>query len=80
VGYEEIGKRALQYHNPDALIGLELPAEFVEFLRQHFIKKIDRRVIDADECDSGIEFEPEAFVFTILHKVTPLIKTLRHRA
>jgi hypothetical protein len=32
VGYEEIRKRALQDHNPDALIGLEFPAEFVEFL------------------------------------------------
>jgi len=34
---------------------LEFPAEFVEFLRQNFIKKIYRRVIDADECDSGIK-------------------------
>jgi hypothetical protein len=33
VGYKEIRKRALQDHNPDALIGLEFPAEFVEFLR-----------------------------------------------
>ncbi|MGA2191166.1 MAG: hypothetical protein ABSH33_21835, partial [Steroidobacteraceae bacterium] len=32
VGYKEIRKRALQDHNPDALIGLEFPAEFVEFL------------------------------------------------
>jgi hypothetical protein len=32
VGYEEIRQRALQDHNPDALIGLELPAELVEFL------------------------------------------------
>src|SRR5882724_13350680 len=40
VGYKEIRKRALQDHNPDALIGLEFPAEFVEFLRQNFIKKI----------------------------------------
>jgi hypothetical protein len=32
VGYEKIWKRALQDHNPDALIGLEFPAEFVEFL------------------------------------------------
>ena len=55
VGYEEIRKCALQDHNTDALIGLELPAEFVEFLRQNLIKKIYRRVIDADECDSGIE-------------------------
>jgi hypothetical protein len=36
VGYKEIRKRALQDHNPDALIGLEFPAEFVEFLRQNF--------------------------------------------
>jgi hypothetical protein len=52
VGYKEIRKRALQDHNPDAVVGLEFPAEFVEFLRQNFIKKIDRRVIDADECNS----------------------------
>jgi hypothetical protein len=55
VGYKEIRKRALQDHNPDALIGLEFPAEFVEFLRQNFIKKIYWRVIDADECDARIE-------------------------
>src|SRR5271170_5364249 len=29
VGYKEIRKRALQYHNPDALVGFELSAEFV---------------------------------------------------
>ena len=35
VGYKkEIRKRALQDHNPDAVIGLELPSEFVEFLGQ----------------------------------------------
>jgi hypothetical protein len=62
VGYEEVGKCALQHHNTDALIGLELPAESVEFQRQHFIEKIDRRVIDADKCDSGIEPELEALV------------------
>jgi hypothetical protein len=67
VGYKEIRKRALQDHNPDALIGLEFPAEFVEFLRQNFIKKIYRRVIDADECDSGVEHEPETFVIRISH-------------
>jgi hypothetical protein len=66
VGYKEIRKRALQDHNPDALIGLEFPAEFVEFLRQTFIKKIDRRVIDAYECDSRIKPEPETFVIRIL--------------
>ena len=33
VGYEEIRKRALQEHKPDALIGLDFPAEFAEFLR-----------------------------------------------
>ena len=44
VGYEEIRKRALQDHNLD---GLEFLAEFVEFLRQNFIGKIYRRVIDA---------------------------------
>jgi hypothetical protein len=67
VGYKEIRKRALQHHNPDALIDLEFPAEFVEFLRQNFIKKIYRRVIDADECDSGIKPEPETFVIGISH-------------
>jgi hypothetical protein len=32
VGDEEIRKRTLQDHNPDTLIGLEFPAELVEFL------------------------------------------------
>jgi len=32
VGYKEIRKSALQDYNPDAFIGFELPAEFVEFL------------------------------------------------
>jgi hypothetical protein len=54
VGCKEIGKLALLDHNPDALIGLEVPAEFVEFLRQNFIKKIYWRVIDADECDPDV--------------------------
>src|ERR1700722_2073357 len=67
VGYKEIRKSALQHHNPDALIGLEFPAEFVEFLRQNLIKKINRRVIDADECNSGIKPEPETFVIIIWH-------------
>src|SRR5580700_1100592 len=67
VGYKEIGKRALQDHNPDALIGLQFPAEFVEFLRQNFIKKIYRRVIDADECNSAIKREPETFVIRVPH-------------
>src|SRR5258707_87625 len=67
VGYQEIRKRDLQYHNPDALIVLEFPAEFVEFLRQNFIKKIYRRVIDADECDSRIKPEPETFIIRISH-------------
>jgi hypothetical protein len=66
VGYKEIRKGALQDHNPDALIGLDLPAEFVEFLRQNLIKKIYRRVIDADECDPRIKTEPETFVIRIL--------------
>jgi hypothetical protein len=65
VGYKEIRKRALQDHNPDALIGLEFSAEFVELLRQNFIKKIDRRVIDADECDPRIKPEAETFVIRI---------------
>jgi hypothetical protein len=62
MGYKEIRKRALHDHNPDALIGLEFPAESVEFLRQNFIKKIYRRVIDTDECDSRIKPKPETFV------------------
>jgi TolB-like protein len=57
-----------QDHNPDALVGLEFPAEFVEFLRQNFVKKIYRRVIDADECDSRIKPQPETFVIRILHR------------
>jgi hypothetical protein len=67
VGYKEIRKRALHDHNPDALIGLEFPAKFVELLRQNFIKKIYRRVIDAGECDPRIKTEPETFVIGILH-------------
>jgi hypothetical protein len=66
VGYKEIRKRALQHNNPDALIGLEFPAELVEFLRQNFIEEIYRRVIDTDECDSRIKPEPETFVIRIL--------------
>ena len=34
VGYKELRKRALQDHHTDALIGLEFPAECVEFLRR----------------------------------------------
>src|ERR1700722_5148247 len=71
VGHKEIRKRALQNHNSDAVIGLELPSEFVEFLGQNFIKKIYRRVIDADECDSSIKPEPKTLVIRILHGVTP---------
>jgi hypothetical protein len=67
VGYKKIRKGALQDDNADALIGLEFSAEFVEFLGQNFIKKIYRRVIDADECDSRIEPEPETFVIRISH-------------
>jgi hypothetical protein len=67
VGYKEIRKRALQDHNPDALIGFQFPAESVEFLRQNFIKKIYRGVIDADECDPRIKREPETFVVGISH-------------
>src|SRR5271170_8041884 len=67
VGYKEIRKRALQDHDPNALVGLEFPAEFVEFLRQNFIKKIYRRVIDANECDSRIKLEPETFVIRVSH-------------
>jgi hypothetical protein len=55
VGYEKIRKCALQDYDTDALIGFELPAEFVELQRKYLIEKIYRRVIDADECDPGIE-------------------------
>jgi hypothetical protein len=67
VGYKEIRQCALQDHNPDAVIGLELPSEFVKFLGQSFIEKIDRRVIDADECNSGLKSKPETSVIGILH-------------
>ena len=67
MGYKEIRYRALQDHHPDALIGLEFSAEFVEFLRQNFIKKVYRRVIDADECNSRIKLEPETFVIRDSH-------------
>jgi hypothetical protein len=76
VGYKEIRKRALQDHNPDALIGLEFPAEFVEFLRQNFVKKIYRRVIDADECDSGIKPELETFIIRISHGSDSILATV----
>ena len=46
-------------------IVLQLSAEFVEFLGQNVIKKIDWRVVDTDECDSSIEPEPETFVIRI---------------
>jgi hypothetical protein len=65
VGDKEIRKCALHDHNPDALVGLELPAEFVEFLRQNFIEKIYRWMIDADEYDPRIKPEPETFVIGI---------------
>jgi hypothetical protein len=65
VGYKEIRNGALYDYNPDALVGLEFPAEFVEFLRQNFIKKIYRRMVDADECDSRIKPTPETFVIRI---------------
>jgi len=77
MGYEEIRKRALQDHNPDALIGLKFPAEFVEFLRQNVIKKIDRRVIDANECDSTIKPEPETFVVRIPHESSSISVIVR---
>jgi hypothetical protein len=72
VGHEEMRKRALQNHNPNTLIVLKLSAEFVEFLRQNFIKKIDWRVIDANECDPRIKLEPETFVIRIWQGLTPL--------
>jgi hypothetical protein len=65
VGDKEIRKRTLHDHNPDTLIGLKFPAEFVEFQRQNFIKKIYRRVIDADECNSGIKTELETLVIRV---------------
>jgi hypothetical protein len=68
VGDEEVRKCALQDYNPDGLIGLELPAEFVEFLGQSFIEKIDRRVIDADKCNSRIKPELETLEIRILQR------------
>ena len=68
MGDKEIRKAALQDHNPDAPIGLEFSAEFVQFPRQNFIQKIYRRVIDADECDSRIKREPETFIIGISHE------------
>jgi hypothetical protein len=67
VRYEKIGKRALQDHDTDALVGLQFLAEPVEFRRKNFIKKIDRRVIDADERHSGIKSELETLVVRISH-------------
>jgi len=64
---EEVRKRALQDHNPDALIGLEFSSDFVQFLRQNLIKKIYRRVIDTDDCDSRIKVELETLVIGISH-------------
>ena len=72
MGYKEIRKRALQDHNPDSLVVLELLAEFVEFLRQNFIKKVDWGMIDADKCDSRIKPEPETFVIRILQESGPI--------
>jgi hypothetical protein len=72
VGYEEICQRALQDHYPDALIGLQFPAESVEFLGKNFIKKIYRRVIDADESDSRIKPKPETFVIGIAQRMAPI--------
>ena len=77
VGYEEIRKRALQHHDPDAFIGLEFAAEPVEILRQDLVQKIDRGVIDADECDSGIESEPEALLVGISHGIDSISVTVR---
>src|SRR5258708_37462554 len=61
VGYKKIRKGALQDHNADALIGLELPAELVEFLRQNFIKKIYRRGVDAHQHDTTLKPEPAKY-------------------
>jgi hypothetical protein len=71
MGYEEIGKGALQDHNAHAVIGFQFPAESVEFQRQSFIEKIYRRVINAGEYDSIIEPELEAPVVGILHSKGP---------
>jgi hypothetical protein len=67
VGHKEIRKRTLEDHDSDALIGLEFSAESVEFLRQSFVEKIYRRMIDSGECDSGIKLDPETLVIEILH-------------
>src|SRR5260370_40705496 len=67
VGYKEIRKRALQDHNPDALIGFEFPAEFIEFLRQNFIKKIYRRGSNDDGCESTNKNQTGKIVIKKLH-------------
>ena len=57
------GSALCKTNNPDvSFVGLELPAEFVEFLRQNVIEKIYRRVIDGDECNPRLELEPETVV------------------
>jgi hypothetical protein len=66
-------------HNPDALIGLEFPTELVEFLRQNFIEKNYRRVIDTDECDSRIKTELETFVIRIPHRSASFSVTASRR-
>jgi hypothetical protein len=76
VGYKEIGKFALQDHDPDAVIDLELFAKLIEFQRQHFIKKIYRWVINADECNSRIKPEIETFVIRISHDTGSILVTV----
>lgn len=65
--HEEIGNRTLQNHDPDALIGLDFPAEPVELLREGFVKEIYRRMVDADECHPGVKLELEKLVIRIWH-------------
>ncbi len=67
VGYKEIRKRTLQDHDSHALIGLEFPSKFVQFLGQNFIKKINRRVINGYERDSRIKRVSKTLVIRIWH-------------
>src|SRR5258705_663176 len=77
VGYKEIRKRALQHHNPDVIIGLEYPAELVEFLRQNFIKKIYRRGNWGEESHAATKTFHKKSFRPKLHETEALSISLR---
>jgi hypothetical protein len=52
MSHKEVGQCALDDYNPDGIVDLEFSPQAVEFLRQNFVKKIYRRVIDANGCDA----------------------------